>query len=101
MTRRSVRGRYRQVTGGANCPSSNCKLSFGHPHLRRGGVESFRDWNNEETANEKDFRYSVWRCAYVMEDTVPHGFAVEVVDCDDIEAPEASRGSACCERLDA
>ena len=40
-------------------------------------------------------------CAYVMEDTVPHGFAVEVIDCDNIEAPEASRGSACCERLDA
>ncbi len=25
-------------------------------------------------------------CAYVMDDTVPHGFAVEVIDFDNIEA---------------
>jgi hypothetical protein len=28
-------------------------------------------------------------CAYVMEDTVPQGFAVEVIDFDDIEAGDS------------
>jgi hypothetical protein len=28
-------------------------------------------------------------CAYVMEDTVPQGFAVEVIDFDNIEAGDA------------
>jgi hypothetical protein len=28
-------------------------------------------------------------CAYVMEDTVPQGFAVEIIDFDNIEAGDA------------